>query len=81
MQSIKGIGFVSGERSIDTLKMECLRKECIESDFDIVGLAEVNKDWKSVRNENTIWNGTADLKKNRRIHISQNYNYPAKSEF
>ena len=40
----EGFGFVSGKRSIDTLKMECLKKEFIESDINIVGLMEVNKD-------------------------------------
>ena len=61
--------------------MESLKKLCIESDINIVGLTEVNKDWRKVPNENTIWNGTAGWKENRRIQIFQNYHYPSKSEF
>ena len=54
LQNTGGIGFVSGKRSIETLKIECLKKEFIESDINIVGLMEVNKDWINVPNESTI---------------------------
>ena len=76
-----GIGFVSGKRSVETLKIECLKKECIESDINIVGLTEVKKNQRNVPNENTIWNETAGWRDNRRSQISQIYHYPAESDF
>ena len=81
LQNKRGIGFVSGKWSIETLEMECLKKECIKSDINTVGLTDVNKDWRNIPNENEIWNETASWRDNRIIKISQNYHYPAKSEF
>lgn len=63
------------------MHIECLKIEYIEPDTAIVELTEVNKDCRNVPNDNTIWNGTASWRIKRRIQISQNYHYPAKSEF
>ena len=52
--------------------MEKLKKLILNYDFDIVGLTEVNKDWRKINYDDTIWGATAGWKENRRIQISQN---------
>ena len=52
--------------------MEKLKKLILDYDFDIVGLTEVNKDWRVINHDETIWGATAGWKENRRIQISQN---------
>ena len=43
-----GIGFVTNQRSRETLKMERLKRLVINYEVDLVCLSEVNKDWRSV---------------------------------
>ena len=49
-----GIGFMTGERSKETLKSEKLRGLSKQYNFDLVGLTEVNKDWRKVEQQHTI---------------------------
>ena len=58
LHNTSDIGFVIGKRSKETLKMESLNRLVIDYDIDLVCLSEVNKDWRSVQQDNTIWNGT-----------------------
>ena len=67
-----GIGFVTDKRCKETLKLEKLKKLILDYDFDIVGLTEVNKDWRFIGYDETIRGATAGWKENRRIQISQN---------
>ena len=67
-----GIGFISGERSKESLKMERLKSLAINYEIDLICLTEVNRDWRSVEQSNTIWNGTSAWKENRRVQTSQN---------
>ena len=39
--------------------MERIKKLTIDYDFDLLCLTELNKDWRSVAQQNTIWNGAA----------------------
>ena len=52
--------------------MEKLKKLVLDFNFDIVGLTKVNKDWRKIDYDNTIWGATAGWKENRRIQGSQN---------
>ena len=54
-----GIGFKSNERSIATLKLERLKKLVIEKNIDLIGLTEVNKDWRKLEYDDTIWGATS----------------------
>ena len=77
-----GIGFIHNKRCLQTLKMEKLKKLIIQHEVDLVGLCEVNKDWRKVEQNHTIWNATSNWKKNRRVQTSQNSTKPPRnSEF
>ena len=67
-----GLGFATNVRSKQTLKMERLKKLIIKHDFDFVGLTEVNKDWRRIEHENTIWGATTGWREHRRIQVAQN---------
>ena len=72
-----GIGFVSDERSKQTLKMEKLKKLLLDHKFDLVGLTEVNKDWRRMEHNNTIWGATSGWRENRRVQVGQNITKPS----
>ena len=52
--------------------MEQLKKLLINHRFDYVGLTEVNKDWRRIEHENTIWGATTGWRKHRRVQVAQN---------
>ena len=77
-----GIGFIENKRCLQTLKMEKIKKFIIQHNVDIVGLSEVNKDWRRVKQDNTIWNTTKNWREHRRVQVSQNKTSPpGNSEF
>ena len=45
-------------------------------DIDLVGLTELNKDWRKVEYPNTTWEATSSWKEKRRIQIAQNTTKP-----
>ena len=59
--------------------MERLKHLCITYGIDLVCLSEVNRDWRSVQQENTIWNGTLGWQENRRGQVSNNTTKPTTS--
>ena len=75
-----GIGFVTNERKKESLKMERLKKLSIDYNIDLICLTGVNKDWRSVVQNNTIWNGTVSWRENRRIQVSHNTTKPSSGE-
>ena len=56
--------------------MEKLKKLILNHNFDLVGLAEVNRDWRKLKYEHTIWGATAGWCQHRRIQVSQNTTKP-----
>ena len=46
LHNVGGIGFITGKRCHETLKMGKLHKVVIENSVDICWLTEVNKDWR-----------------------------------
>ena len=65
-------GFVTKESSKETLKMERLKKLIVDHRIDLVGLTEINKDWRKIVYSNTIWGATSSWQENRRIQVAQN---------
>ena len=53
----------------------------INYDIDLVCLTEVNRDWQSIDQNNTIWNGTSAWKENRRVQVSHNTTKPTTGEY
>ena len=77
-----GIGFVSNQRSKETLKMEKLKKLILEQNVDITCLTEVNKDWRTIAYDNTIWGATIGWREHRRVQVAHNRTVaPGDSEF
>ena len=56
--------------------MERLKKLVLKNNFDLVCLTEVNRDWRRVDHDNTIWGSTSSWKENRRVQVSQNTSKP-----
>ena len=57
--------------------MEKLKKLILDHNIDLVGLTEVNKDWRKISYPNTIWGATSGWKEQRRIQVAQNVTKPA----
>ena len=54
-----GIEFMTKEQSKESLNLEKLRGICNAYQVDIVCLTKINKDWRVVEQQHTIWNATA----------------------
>ena len=67
-----GIGFLSEERSKETLKMHKLKKLVLENQVDIMSLTELNKDWRKVPYTQSIWTALSGWRDNKRIQVSTN---------
>ena len=62
--------------------MEKLKKFILDYDIDITSLSEVNKDWRKVPYDNTIWGATAGWAEHRRVQVSHNKSIsPGDSEY
>ena len=48
---------------------------------DLLALSEVNKDWRKVVTNNTIWNSTMGWREHRRVQVSHNTSQPVDKEF
>ena len=60
------------------MKTEKLKKLVLTHDIDFVSLVEVNKDWRKVSHDNSIWGATESWCKNRRVQVSQNLTKPTR---
>ena len=81
LHNVGGIGFVTGQRSRETLKMEKLKELVCRYGVDLISLSEVNKDWRKIQTNNTIWEGTKAWQEHRRVQVSQNTTQRSEKEF
>ena len=65
---------------MEPLKLERLKVLTINYDINLVCLTEVNRDWQSIDQNNTIWNGTLSWKEIRRVQVSHNTTKPTTCE-
>lgn len=79
-KNVGGLGFVSGDVAKESIKVEKLKKSIINKSIDIVGLAEVNKDWWCVTTENAVWAATESWRKHRRVQVVNNTMFPSQQE-
>jgi hypothetical protein len=79
-QNVGGIGFMSGDINQESVKIEKLKRLIIDKSIDIVGLAEVNKDWRCVDTEHTVWKATERWREHRRVQVGHNTSRPAQRE-
>ena len=60
--------------------MEKLKRLILSQEFDIVGLSEINKDWRKIKYDNSIWSATQPWHEHRRVQVSYNSTSPARKE-
>ena len=70
--NVNSIGFISDQRSLESLKMEKLKRLIIKESVDYAALTETNKNWSAVPQEHSIWNGTQGWRQHRRAQVSWN---------
>jgi exonuclease III len=79
-QNPQGIGRINGGGRVQSPKIMKLREALIKHNFDIVGLSEVNKDWRKIPQSDTMWNLTDGWFEYRRLKTSINNMVPATSQ-
>ena len=60
--------------------MDKTKKPSITYEVDIVCLTQVNKDWRAVQQDNTIWNRTIGWRNEQRVQVSYHATRPFTSE-
>ena len=75
-----GIGFTTSDRSMESLKMEKLKRLLHDHAIDYAALTELNKNWSKVDTPNTIWSATAGWRQHRRLQVSYNKHFPTDTE-
>ena len=53
--NVNSIRLISDQGSLESLKMEKLKRLIIKESVDYAPLTEVNKNWPAVSQEHTIW--------------------------
>jgi hypothetical protein len=79
-QNPQGLGRLAGGSSAQTPKLTKLRDTLIKHDKDIVGLAEINKDWRKIPQKDSMWQMTQGWFENRRLNTSINTMVPSYSQ-
>lgn len=71
-QNPQGIGPINSNRACQTSKINTLKKTLLKHDIDVLGLAEVNKDWRLIPYQETMWSLTEGWFEYRRLATSNN---------
>ena len=61
--------------------MEKLKKLILNHDIDLTALTEVNKDWRKVPYDNSIWGATSSWREHRRVQVSYNTSTISRSKY
>jgi hypothetical protein len=80
LHNVNGIGFISSDKSKATIKLEKLKKLLLQNNFSYAGITEVNKDWRKIPHNHSIWGATTNWAEHRRIQVSQNVHSIAEKE-
>ena len=80
LHNVNGIGFITKDKTKETVKLEKLKKLLLLNTFDLAGLTEINKDWRKIPHNHSIWGATEGWANNRRIQVSQNIHTLAENE-
>ena len=56
--------------------MHKLKKLELEKQINILSLTELNKDWRKVPYNESIWSAVSGWSENRRVQVSTNTSYP-----
>jgi hypothetical protein len=72
-QNPQGLGHMNTNDSMHTDKINSLKNVILKHEVDIVGLAEVNKDWRNIPQKQTFWQLTEGWFEHRRLVTSLNH--------
>jgi Exonuclease III len=76
-QNPQGLGRLSANVTTQTSKLYKLKETLLKHNIDILGLVEVNKDWRLVPQQNTFWAITEGWFEHRRLSTCNNRQVPA----
>jgi len=79
-QNPQGLGPISNLRACQSSKLNTLKDTLIKHNIDVLGLAEVNKDWRLVPHQETLWSATEGWFEYRRLAKSNNTAVPPTSK-
>jgi len=71
-QNPQGIGHINGDGSMQSLKITKLKETLLKHNIDVLGLAEINKDWCMIPQKETLWQCTEGWFEHRRMGTSIN---------
>ena len=71
-QNPQGLGSIASGRGGQSLKIRKLRDTLLTHNIDVVGLSEVNKDWRLIPQKETMWTLTDGWFEHRRLISSIN---------
>jgi Endonuclease/Exonuclease/phosphatase family. len=71
-QNPQGLGHMDTNERLHTDKLNAIKTVTIKQDVDIVGFAEVNKDWRNIPQSQTFWEATSGWFEHRRLVTSNN---------
>jgi Endonuclease/Exonuclease/phosphatase family. len=78
-QNPQGLGSMKGGSPTQSLKTTNIRETLIKHSIDIVGFSEVNKDWRAIPQQDTMWQVTDGWFEYRMIQTSINHKVAAMS--
>jgi exonuclease III len=78
-QNPQGIGPLNSNRRYQTSKINNLKDTLLKHDIDILGLSEINKDWRMIPQTETMWNVMDGWFEYRRMTTSINTMVPPTS--
>jgi hypothetical protein len=76
-QNPQGIGPINRIRECQSSKINSLKETLLKHHVDILGLAEVNKDWRIIPQQETMWHVTEGWFEYRRLATSINARIPS----
>jgi hypothetical protein len=71
-QNPQGLGRISSDRQEPSLKINKLKEVLLKQHIDVLGLSEVNKDWRMVPQKDTLWAVTEGWFEHQRLSTSIN---------
>ena len=79
-QNPHGLGWMAGGTRVQSPKITKLRDTLIKHQVDILGLSEVNKDWRVIPKKDTFWSITDGWFEHRRLTTGINSKVPPTSQ-
>jgi len=79
-QNPQGLGPMNELTQLQTSKITKLKETLLKHDIDLLGLSEVNKDWRKIPHQQTLWSISDGWFEHRRLSMSINTKVRAHSK-